>query len=195
MLQLETKINSFDYELGSQLFKLYEKKIVRSSKNVRDSFTLDNIANGFASFRSLGEIINNYTTKTKSLKLPLYQNLTNPCFLFVVCFEIKNSKIGGIRDVSCGVMSLAILLSLALVLFHKKYLPRPIKRIFVLKATGKMRPFGVASLPDNIVQQVLSFVLMPRFELVFSNFSHGCRPKRNCHSALKYIHNHWHNVR
>lgn len=195
MLQLETTINSFDYELGSHLFKLHEKQIARSSKNIRDSFTLDNIATGFASFRYIGEIINNYTTKTKSLKLPLYQNLTNPCFLFVVCSEIKNSKIGGICDVSYGAMPLATLLSLASVLFYKKYLPQPIKRIFILKATGKMRPFGVASLPDNIVQQVLKFVLTPRFELVFSNSSHGCRPKRNSHSALKYIHNHWRNAR
>ena len=195
MLQLETKINSFDYEFGRHLFKSHEKQLARLSKNVRDSFTLDNIATGFASFRCLGEIINNYATKTKSLKLPLYQNLTNPCFLFVVCSEIKKSEIGGVRDVYYGALPLATLLTLASVLFHKKYLPKPIKRIFILKAAGKMRPFGVASLPDNVVQQVLKFVLMPRFELIFSNSSHGCRPRRNCHSALKYIHNHWRKVR
>lgn len=189
VLQLDTKTNSLDYELGNQLFKSYEKQIARSPKNVRDSFTLDNIAIGFASFRRLGEIINNYTTKTKSFKLPLYQNLTNPCFLFVVCSEIKNNKIRGIRDVRYGFMPLATLISLASVLFHKKYLPKPIKRIFTLKSAGKMRPFGVVSLPDNIVQQVLKFVLTPRFELVFSHFSHGCRLKRNSHSALKEIHN------
>lgn len=195
VLQLETKTNSLDYELGSQLFKLYDKQIARSSKNVRDSFTLDNIAIGFARVRYIGELINNYTTKTKSLKLPLYQNLTNPCFLFVVCFQIKNNKIRGARDVHYGVTSLAILISLASVLFYKKYLPKPIKRIFILKSAGKMRPVGVASLSDNIVQQVLKYVLTPRFELVFSHFSYGGRLKRNCHSALKYIHNHWRNVR
>ena len=191
VLQLETKTNSLDYELGSQLFKLYEKQIARSSKNVRDSFTLDNIAIGFASFRYLGEIINNYTTKTKSLKLPLYQNLTNPCFLFVVCSEIKNNKIRGIRDVSYGAHAVSYLYYLLLQFFSiKNICPNLLKRIFILKSAGKMRPFGVASLPDNIVQQVLKFVLTPRFELVFSNFSHGCRLKRNCHSALKDIHNH-----
>lgn len=195
VLQLETKANSLDYEFGSQLFKLYERQIARSPKNVRDSFTLDNIATGFASFRYLGEIINNYTTKTKSFKLPLYQNLSNPCFLFVICSEIKNNKIGGIRDVYCGAMSLATLISLASALLHKKYSPKPIKRTFIVKAAGKMRPLGVASLSDNIVQQVLKFVLTLRFELVYSKFSHGSRPKRNCHSALKHIHNNWRNVR
>lgn len=194
MLQLETKTNSFDYELGGHLFKSYEKQIARSSKNVRDSFTLDSIATGFASFRHLSEIINNYTTKSKSLKLSLYQNLTNPCFLLVVCSKIKKSKIGEMHDVYHGATLLATLLSLVSALFHKKYLPKPIKRTFILKAAGKMLPFGVVSMPDSIVQQVLKFVLMPRFELVFSNSSHGCRPRRNCHSALKYINNCWRNV-
>ena len=189
VLQLETKTNSLDYELGSQLFRWYEKQIARSSKSVRDSFTLDNIAIGFASFRDLSEIINNYATKTKSLKLPLYRHLTNPCFLFVVYSEIKNNTIRGIRDVHCGAMLLAHLISLASAFFHKKYLPKPIKRIFVLKSARKMRPFGLASLLDNIVQQVLKSVLVPRFELVFNNFSHGGRLNRNCHSALKEIHN------
>lgn len=194
VLQLDTKTNSLDYELGSQLFKSYEKQIARLPKNIRNSFTLDNIAIGFASFRHLSEIINNYTTETKSLKLPLYQNLTNPCFLLVVCSEIKNNTIREIRDTRYGTMSLITLTFLASVLFHKKYLPKPIKRIFRLKSPGKMGFFGVASLPDSIVQQVLEFVLALRFELVFNHFSHGCRKKRNSHSALKHIHNNWHNV-
>lgn len=189
VLQLGTKTNSLDYELGSQLFKSYEKQIARSPKNVRDSFTLDNIATGFASFRYLGEIINSHNTKTKSLKLPLYQNLTSPYFLFVVCSEIENNKIKGIGDVRYGATSLITLICLASVLLHKKYLPKPVKRIFIPELAGKMRPFGVASLSDSIVQQVLKFILMPRFESVFSHFSHGCRLKRNCHSALKYMRN------
>jgi hypothetical protein len=189
MLQLDTRTNSLDYELGRQLLKSYEKQIALLPRNVRNSFTLDNIAIGFASFRRLSEMINNYTTKTKSLKLPLYQHLTNPCFLFVVCSEIKKNRIRGIRDVSYDSMSLITLAFLASVFNDKNYLPKPIKRIFILKSTGKMRPFGAASLPDSIVQQVLQFVLTPRFELVFSRFSYGCRSKRNSHSALKHIHN------
>ena len=189
MLQLGTKTNSLDYELGSQLFKSYEKQIARSPKNVLHSFTIDNIAIGFASLRHLGKMINNYQAKTKSLKLPLYQNLTNPCFLFVVCSEIKNNTLRGVCDAHYSTMSLITLTFLASALAHKKYLPRPIKRIFRIKSARKMSPFGLASLPDSIIQQVLKFVLTPRFELVFSQFSYGCRPKRNSHSALKHIYN------
>jgi hypothetical protein len=189
VLQLDTKSNSLDYELGSQLFKSHEKQIAQLPKNVRNNFTLDNIAIGFASLRHLNDIIHNYTTKTKSLKLPLYQNLMNSCFLFAVCSEIKNNTTKGIRDIRYGTTPLTTIIFLASVLSHQKYLPKPIKRIFRLKSAGKMGTFGVASLPDSIVQQVLKFVLTPRFELVFSHFSHGCRSKRNSHSALKHIYN------
>lgn len=190
VLQLETKTNSLDYALGEQLFKSYEKQIACSSKTVRDIFTLDNISSGFTSFRYLVEIINGYTTKTKSLKLPFYQNLMNPCFLFVIYCKIKKNKIGETRNVDLGGVSLDLLVFLASGFSHKKYSPKPIKRTFIREASGKIRFFGVASLTDNIVQQVLKFVLTLRFELVFSNFSYGCRPKYNSHLALKYIHNH-----
>ena len=189
MLQLETKTNSLDYILGKQLFKLYEKQIVCSSKIIRDIFTLDNISSGFASFRYLGKIINDYTTKIKSLKLPFYQNLMNPCFLLVIYCEIKKNRIGETRNAYLGVVSLDFLVFLASGFSHKKYSPKPIRRIFIREVSGKMKSFGVASLIDNIVQQVLKFVLTLRFELVFSDFSYGCRPKHNSHFALKYIHN------
>ena len=189
MLQLETKTNSLDYILGKQLFKLYEKQIVCSSKIIRDIFTLDNISSGFASLRYLGKIINDYTTKIKSLKLPFYQNLMNPCFLLVIYCEIKKNRIGETRNAYLGVVSLDFLVFLASGFSHKKYSPKPIRRIFIREVNGKIKFFGVASLIDNIVQQVLKFVLTLRFELVFSDFSYGCRPKHNSHFALKYIHN------
>lgn len=195
MLQLETKTNSLDYILGKQLFKLYEKQIVCSSKIIRDIFTLDNISSGFASLRYLGKIINDYTTKIKSLKLPFYQNLMNPCFLLVIYCEIKKNRIGETRNAYLGVVSLDFLVFLASGFSHKKYSPKPIRRIFIREVSGKMKSFGVASLIDNIVQQVLKFVLTLRFELVFSDFSYGCRPKHNSHFALKYIHNYWVNIK
>lgn len=185
MLQLETKISSSDHKFGRQLFKLYEKQIVRLVRKVRDIFTADNIAIGFANLRCLRDIINNNTSQTKILKLPLYQNLINPCFLLAVCFELKLNK--GTREIARGASLLAILISLASVFFHKKYMPKSIKRIFIPRARGDMRPFGVVSLKDNIVQQVLKFILTLRFERVFSYSSYGFRLRHNPHSALKHI--------
>jgi hypothetical protein len=93
VLQLETKTNSLDYVFGRKLFKLHEKRIAQASKNVRETFTVDNIAIAFANYRYLNDIINNSTKQAENLKLPLYQSLINPCFLLIVCSKIKNNKI------------------------------------------------------------------------------------------------------
>lgn len=191
VLQLETKTSSLDYELGSNLFKLYKKRISRSSQKVRDTFTVDNIAIGFAHFRYLTNIINNYTTRTKGFKLPVYQNLTNPCFLFIVASIIKKNKAEEIPDTFYWHVTLSGLISLGSLFFHKNYTPKATKRICIQQACGKIRFVGVASSRDRVVQQILKFVLVPRFEHIFSHFSHGFRPKRSCHSALKYISNYW----
>jgi retron-type reverse transcriptase len=149
---------------------------------------VDNIATGLANFKYLNSIIHNNGAKIVRLKLPLYQNLTNPCFLFAVYFKIENNKSEKICDILCGSTILASLASLALAFSRKKYLPKPKKRIFTLKADGKMSPLGVVSAQDSIVQEVLKVFLVLRFESVFKDSSYGFRPKRNCHSALKFIH-------
>jgi hypothetical protein len=166
VLQLEAKISSLDYKSGSQVFKLYEKQIVKSSKKVRDIFTVDNIAVGFANLRHLGFIIDNNKSQTKSLKLPVYQNLINPCFLLVVCFEVSFNH----RKYTSYVQFLETLLSLSFCFFHKTYSPNPIKRVFIKGFRGNMCPFSLASLKDNILQQVLKFVLTPRFKQGISCF-------------------------
>jgi group II intron reverse transcriptase/maturase len=55
------------------------------------------------------------------------------------------------------------------------------------KANGKMRPLTVAPPRDKIVQEVLRMILEVIFEPTFSNHSHGFRPTRSCHSALRQI--------
>lgn len=55
------------------------------------------------------------------------------------------------------------------------------------KSNGKMRPLTVAPPRDKIVQEVLRMILETIFEPTFSNYSHGFRPGRSCHSALRQI--------
>jgi len=52
---------------------------------------------------------------------------------------------------------------------------------------GKTRPLGIPGINDRIVQEVLKIVIEPIFETTFSESSHGFRPERSCHSALKEI--------
>ena len=52
---------------------------------------------------------------------------------------------------------------------------------------GKFRPLGIPSINDRLVQEVIRSILEPIYELNFSNFSHGFRPNRGCHTALKWM--------
>lgn len=68
---------------------------------------------------------------------------------------------------------------------HKgSYRAKPSKRAYIHKEDGKMRPLGIASLEDKIVQQAVTKVLNCIYEVDFKCFSYGFRPGRNQHQAL-----------
>jgi Retron-type reverse transcriptase len=64
------------------------------------------------------------------------------------------------------------------------YRARPSRRVFIPKADGRLRPLGVASLEDKIVQRALVEVLNAVYEADFLGFSYGFRPGRSPHDAL-----------
>lgn len=178
-----------------KLFKLYEKRIGKASKKVQNTFTLKNITIGYIEFYRSIEIASNYTKGAGTLKLPLYQNLCNPCFLLIAYSSLKNKKAVGVGDIPVENVTLASLISLSLELQSKKFSPKPTKRIFIPKANGKMRPLGISSSRDKIVQQALKLVLEPLFENVFLDSSHGFRQNRSCHTALQTIYYRWRGVK
>ena len=64
------------------------------------------------------------------------------------------------------------------------YRARPSRRVFIPKPDGRLRPLGVASLEDKIVQRALVEVLNAVYEEDFLGFSYGFRPGRSPHDAL-----------
>lgn len=52
---------------------------------------------------------------------------------------------------------------------------------------GKFRPLGIPSINDRLVQEIIRTILEPIYELNFSHLSHGFRPNRGCHTALKWM--------
>jgi group II intron reverse transcriptase/maturase len=117
----------------------------------------------------------------------LYRNLFNPDF-YMLAYSNLHAKEGNITPGTDGKtidgFNIKQIEGLIGKLRNETYYPNPSKRTYRKKKNGKLRPLGIPSFSDKLVQEVLRMILEAIYEPIFKETSHGFRPGKSCHTAL-----------
>ena len=120
----------------------------------------------------------------------LYRNLYNPTF-YILAYQQTYPKPGnmtpGMDGKTFDDMNMKRINKIISSLKDHSYQPKPARRTYIPKKTGKLRPLGVPSGDDKLVQQVMKTMLENIYEDTFTDTSHGFRPNRSCHTALSQV--------
>jgi retron-type reverse transcriptase len=124
----------------------------------------------------------------------LYRQLFNPQLYLLAYGRIyanKGAMTPGVTGETVDGMSLGKIGRIIDALRHERYRFSPARRVYIPKRNGKRRPLGLPSWSDKLVGEVVRLLLEAYYEPQFSDRSHGFRPRRGCHTALREVATTW----
>ena len=146
---------------------------MRNPENVLNSLREHSAQTGYAYDRLYRNLFN------RELFLQAYQNI----------YANQGNMTAGTDGKTIDAMSLERIDRLIETLKTETYQPKPSRRTYIPKKNGKLRPLGIPSIDDKLVQEVVRMLLEAIYEGSFEDTSHGFRPNRSCHTALRMIQN------
>jgi group II intron reverse transcriptase/maturase len=119
--------------------------------------------------------------------------------LYIVAYERIKSKPGnmtaGTDEETLDGFSLEVIREIIDEMRTEQFQFKPVRTTFIPKANGKRRKLGIPCVRDKVVQEVMHMILEAIYDSphgsYFSDNSHGFRPHRSCHTALREIRGKW----
>jgi group II intron reverse transcriptase/maturase len=130
-------------------------------------------------------------------QLPLddvYRQLYNPdMYLRAYARIYKNdgALTQGITSETADGMSQTKIARIIEAIRYERWHWTPVRRVEIPKSNGKMRPLGLPTWSDKILQEAIRSILEAYYEPQFSDHAHGFRSNRGCHTALTEIQHTW----
>ena len=138
----------------------------------------------------LGKINQNSNKNKNEVFTRLYRYLLRSDIYYVAYKKLyanNGAATKGVNDDTADGFSESKVSKIIESLADGSYQPKPVRRTYIEKANGKLRPLGIPTFTDKLIQEVLRMILEAVYEPVFSIRSHGFRPNKSCHTALNDI--------
>lgn len=132
----------------------------------------------------------NSETNKEEVFTRLYRYLLRPDLYFIAykkLYSNNGASTKGVNDDTADGFSEDKIAKIIASLADESYMPNPSRRTYLKKANGKMRPLGIPTFTDKLIQEVLRMILEAVYEPLFMDCSHGFRPGKGCHTALKSV--------
>lgn len=171
------------WRLGYLLVIIIESGTRKENKNMSSCYEcLDKIQHN----------VNKYG-KVKNLYGQMFEELELWIQAYANTYSNQGSMTPGVVNDTVDGKSLNEMKKIMNALRDERYYPKPVRRTYRDKKSGGRRPLGLPTYSDKLIQEVMRMQLSAIYEKldkpIFHEYSHGFRPNRSCHTALKYIKN------